>query len=137
MARRRVSGIPDICNSNMKEVDASAHSRIRCFIMRQHITLLPPLSFLSSFFSFLSFFFFLSVVYFSRSVDTFIWSDPEGWSLCRERSALGWAVAAAATAVATKKEDFWYFSREQGNRTELGGKGQITAGGGRLNKEQK
>ena len=58
MARRRVSGIPDICNSNMKEVDASAHSRIRCFIMRQHITLLPPLSFLSSFFSFLSFFFF-------------------------------------------------------------------------------
>lgn len=56
-------------------------------------------------------FFFWSAVYFSRSADTFIWSILRV-GLSVERSALGWAVA-----VATKKEDFWYFSREQGNRT--------------------
>lgn len=73
MARCRVSGIPDICNSNTREVDATAQSRIRCFIMRQHITLL------------LLFFFFLVGRLLLPLRRHFYLVDPEGWSLRREK----------------------------------------------------
>lgn len=127
-----LAGIPDICNSNMR---GESRARIRCFIMRQHITPLLLFSFLLFFF----FFFFLSFfspVYFSPTADTFICSILRVcWSLREKRLRVG------RRAVATKKEDFWYFSREQGNRAAgkrtdyIDGRGGRR--GGRLNKEQK
>lgn len=73
-----------------------------------------------------SFSFFFSPVYFSPTADTFICSILRVPGLS-ERSALGWD----RRAVATKKEDFWYFSRERGNRAAGKRTDYIGGGGGR------
>lgn len=80
-----------------------------------------PSSLLFSF----SFSFFSSPVYFSPTADTFICSILRVPGLS-ERSALGWD----RRAVATKKEDFWYFSRERGNRAAGKRTDYIGSGGG-------
>lgn len=72
-----------------------------------------------------SFSFFFSPVYFSPTADTFICSILRVPGLS-ERSALGWD----RRAVATKKEDFWYFSRERGNRAAGKRTDYIGSGGG-------